>query len=230
AISYIEEAIKIRRELGMMADVAMSLNNASLRYSDLAGLETSREGRQRLLEMAIAYIEEAITIYRGLGLMANVATSLNNASLRYSDLAGLETSREGRQRLLEKAIAYIEEAIKIRRDLGMMANVATSLGAANRCYMAMAMELEVPERAALVNQALEYIEEAVPIFRELGPVQYQAQALRVAVVTHFQSGLPDPARLDALLAEGTALADAMGDAEAAELYRQVRAILEGAGP
>ncbi|MBN1324511.1 MAG: hypothetical protein JW986_11030, partial [Methanotrichaceae archaeon] len=134
AIAYIEEAIKIRRDLGLMANVATSLNNASNLYSNLAGLETSREGRQKLLEKAIAYIEEAIKIRRELGMMADVAMSLNNASNLYSNLAGLETSREGRQRLLEMAISYIEEAIQLYRDLGLMADVAMSLNNASNRY------------------------------------------------------------------------------------------------
>jgi|GEM_PF-3172404 len=226
ATIYIEEAINIRRDLGLMANVAISLSNASNRHSELAGFETSQEGRWRLLKEAISYIEEAIKIQRDLELMADVAASLNNVSNRYSELAGFETNQEGRWRLLKKATIYIEEAIKIRRGLGLKGDLAISLGNANHCYMAMAGELDGPERAAFVNQALEYIEEAVPIFRELGPVQYHAQALRVAVITHLTAGVPDRPRLEALLAEGEALAGAMGNAEAAEFHRQVRARLE----
>ena len=73
------------------------------------------------------YIEEAIGIRRELGLTANVATSLNNASNRYSDLAALEETKEGRKSQLDKAIQYIEEAIGIRRELGLTAEVADSL-------------------------------------------------------------------------------------------------------
>ncbi|MBN1323336.1 MAG: hypothetical protein JW986_04960 [Methanotrichaceae archaeon] len=224
---YIEEAISIRRDLGLMANVAISLSNASNRYSELAGFETSQEGRWRLLKEAIEYLEESIKIHRDQGLMADVAASLNSASNRYSELAGFETSQEGRWRLLKEAISSIEEAIKIRRGLGLKGDLAISLGNATRSYMAMAEELDGPERAAFVDQALEYIEEALPLFRELGPVQYHALSLRDAIVTHLAASVPDRARLEALLAEGEALADAMGNAEAEVLYRQVRAILEG---
>jgi tetratricopeptide (TPR) repeat protein len=114
AVEYIEEAIGIRRELGLKADVAMSLNNASNRYSDLAGLEETKEARKEKLDIAVEYIEEAIGIRRELGLKAGVAMSLNNASCFYSDLARLEETKEARKEKLDIAVEYIEEAIGIQ--------------------------------------------------------------------------------------------------------------------
>ncbi|MGB7000937.1 MAG: hypothetical protein WBE22_02825, partial [Halobacteriota archaeon] len=146
SIKYIEEATVIRRELGLKADVATSLNNSSNFYSDLAGLEVTKEARKEKLDIAIKYIEEAIGIYKGLGLKANVATSLNNASNFYSDLAGLEETKEARKEKLDIAIKYIEEAIGIRRELGLKANVATSLNNASNFYSDLA-GLEVTKEA-----------------------------------------------------------------------------------
>jgi hypothetical protein len=71
----------------LKAEVATSLNNASLCYSGLAGLEETKEARKEQLDIAVDYIEESIRIRRKLGLKAEVATSLNNASLCYSGLA-----------------------------------------------------------------------------------------------------------------------------------------------
>ncbi|MCK4730894.1 MAG: hypothetical protein KAT65_00420, partial [Methanophagales archaeon] len=92
AIKYIEEAIRIRRELGLKADVAMSLNNASNLYSNLAGLEVTKEARKEKFDKAVEYIEEAIGIYEELGFKTEVAMSMNNASSFYSNLAGLEVT------------------------------------------------------------------------------------------------------------------------------------------
>ena len=169
AIKYIEEAIVIKRELGLKADVAMSLNNASSFYSNLAGLEVTKEARKEKLDIAVDYIEEAIGIKRELGLKADAATSLNNASNRYSDLAGLEVTKEARKEKLDIAIKYIEEAIGIRRKLDLKANVATSLNNASCCYSDLAgLEVTKEARKEKLDIAIKYIEEAIVIKRELG--------------------------------------------------------------
>ena len=169
AIEYIEEAIEIYRELGLKADVAMSLNNASNFYSDLAALEETKEGRKEQLDTAIEYVEEAIEIYRELGLKADVAMSLNNASNFYSDLAALEETKEGRKEQLDTAIEYVEEAIEIRRELGLKAEIAMSLNNASNFYSDLAALEETKEgRKEQLDTAIEYVEEAIEIRRELG--------------------------------------------------------------
>jgi tetratricopeptide (TPR) repeat protein len=169
AVEYIEEAIGIRRELGLKADVAMSMNNASNFYSVLAGLEETKEARKEKLDIVVEYIEGAITIYKELGLKAEVATSLNNASLCYSDFAGLEVRKEARKEKLDIAITYIEEAIAIYKELGLKADLATSLNNASHFYSVLA-ELEVTKEARKekLEKAVVYIEEAIAIRRELG--------------------------------------------------------------
>jgi tetratricopeptide (TPR) repeat protein len=230
AIEYIEEAIKIYRDLGLQADVAMSLNNASSFYSDLAGLETTRESRAEKLQKAIEYIEEAIKIRRDLGLQADVAMSLNNASNRYSDLAGLETTRESRAEKLQKAIEYIEEAIKIRRDLGLLADVAMSLGTASICFRNMSEAAEIQEiRLELMKKALEYIEEALDRFQKLGLAKYEVRALTNAVITHIALGELeniDFIRAKAICSKGMALAEEMEDNDRASFFKQAMQILD----
>jgi tetratricopeptide (TPR) repeat protein len=79
----------------------MSLNNLSLRLSDLGHRED-----------ALAAIQEAVELSRKLAadrpaaFNANLATSLNNLSLRLFDL--------GRQ---EDALAAIQEAVEFHRKL-----------------------------------------------------------------------------------------------------------------
>jgi tetratricopeptide (TPR) repeat protein len=169
AIEYIEEAIGIRRELGLKADVAMSLNNASNRYSELAGLEVTKEARKEKLDKAVKYIEEAIVIYKELGLKADVAMSMNNASSFYSNLARLEETKEARKEMLDKAVEYIEKAIRIYRELGLKADVAMSMNNASNLYSDLAGLEETKEaRKEKLDKAVEYIEEAIVIYRELG--------------------------------------------------------------
>jgi len=185
AVEYIEEAIGIRRELGLKADVAMSLNNASNFYSDLAGLEEMKEARKEKLDKAVEYIEEAIGIYEELGLKADVAMSLNNASNSYSDLAGLEETKEGRKEKLDKAIKYIEEAIGIYRELGLKADVATSLNNASNSYSDLAGLEETKEaRKKRLNKAVDYIEEAIGIYNELGLKASLAHSLAISVFVY----------------------------------------------
>jgi tetratricopeptide (TPR) repeat protein len=169
AVEYIEEAIGIYEELGLKLNVATSLNNASNFYSDLAGLEVTKEARKEMLDKAVEYIEEAIGVYRELGLKADVAMSLNNASNRYSYLAGLEVTKDARKEMLDKAVEYIEEAIGIRRGLGLKANVATSLNNASNLYSYLAgLEVTKDAEKEKLDKAVEYIEEAIGIYEELG--------------------------------------------------------------
>jgi len=161
AVAAIEEAARLYRDLGLRAELAASLNNASGCYSDLAGQEEMREGRVQLLQQAVAAIEEAVTIHRDLGLRAKLATFLNNASLRYSDLAGQEETREGRGQLLEQAVAAIEEAARLSRDLGLRAELAMSLNNASGCYS----DLAGQEATREGRVQLPRIPKVIPTFR-----------------------------------------------------------------
>jgi len=168
-VAAIEEAVRLYRDLGLRTELATSLNNASNRYSDLAGQEETREGRVQLLEQAVATVEEAARLYRDLGLRAELAASLNNASLRYSDLAGQEETRDGRVQLLQQAVAAIEEAARLYHDLGLRADLAASLNNASLRYSDLAGQEETREgRVQLLQQAVAAIEEAVTIRRDLG--------------------------------------------------------------
>ena len=107
-------------------DLATSLNNLSLRLSDL--------GRR---EPALAAIEEAVATYRGLAaarpdaFAPDLALSLNNLSVRLSAL--------GRR---EPALAAIEEAVATYRGLAaarpdaFAPDLARSLGAWGKIAMA----------------------------------------------------------------------------------------------
>ncbi len=162
-------AIADFRAIGHSMHLATSLNNAANLYSGLAGLEETRAGRGELLEQAVAAIEEAVRLYRDLGLQADLAMSLNNASNLYSDLAGLEETRAGRGELLGQAVAAIEEAVRIRRALGLQADLASSLNNAANLYSDLAgLEETRAERGELLGQAVAAIEEAVRLYRALG--------------------------------------------------------------
>ena len=168
AVAYIEKAIKIRRDLGLRAELASSLNNASNSYSDLAKLEESRDKRRARLDKAVACIEKAASLYRDLGLRADLAMSLNNASNYYSDLAGLEETRDKRRVWLDKAVACIEGAAQLYRDLGLRADLAISLNNASRCYSNLAeLEETSDKRREQLEKAVECIEEAIKIHRDL---------------------------------------------------------------
>jgi hypothetical protein len=83
-------------------------------------LEETREGRAVQLGRAVEAIEEAVRLYGELGLQAELASSLNNASGCYSDLAGLEETREGRIAWLRKALECIEGAVERFRAAGIV--------------------------------------------------------------------------------------------------------------
>jgi len=232
AVEAIEESVRIRRGLGLQADLASSLNNASLRYSDLAGLEETREGRAQRLRQAVEAIEEAVSLYRGLGLQADLAMSLNNASAFYSDLAGLEETRQGRAERLRQAVEAIEESVRIRRGLGLQADLAMSLNNAAKAYFGMMdVEEEAEAQIGWLHKALAAMQGAVDGFRTQGIVPHLMVTLQNLVRIHWmlaqRTGELDAERVLALCREGEALCGPMEDEEGLAFYRQVRQALEG---
>jgi len=87
AMRWAERAIEDFRIAGYTPYLAMSLNNASNRYSDLAGLEETRAGRVALLERAVAAIEEAVGVFRALGIARYLIVALVNALRHHMSLA-----------------------------------------------------------------------------------------------------------------------------------------------
>ena len=230
AMEAIEESVRIRRGLGLQADLASSLNNAANLHSELAGLEETRQGRAERLRQAVEVIEESVRIRRGLGLQADLSMALNNAANLYSELAGLEETRKGRAERLRQAVEAIEESVSLYRGLGLQANLAMSLGTIARIYRAVAGSTEdEQERVIWLGKALESIEEALVYFRESGVVQYWALAVRECVVCHWmlaqRTGELDAERVLALCREGEALCRPMQDEEGLAFYRQVRRAL-----
>jgi len=101
-------------------------------------------------------------------LASEKAMFLNNASPCYADLAQAAASVEERRELLGKAVAAIEEAIRIRRRLNLPADLAGSLNNASNRYADLAQAAEsVEERRELLGKAVAAIEEAVGLYRRL---------------------------------------------------------------
>lgn len=169
ATLYAEEAVAIYRGLGVQGGLAMSLTNVSNSYSDVAGLETNRHGRDTWLQKACLAAEEAVSIYRELGIQGDLAMALNNVSNHYSDLAGLAMTRKGHEQWLQKAVIAAEEAVAIYRELGVQGNLAMSLNNLSNRYSNLAeLEATQPNRTAWVEKAVVAGEEAIAIRRELG--------------------------------------------------------------
>ena len=185
ALIAIEEAIRIRRRLSLPADLAMSLNNVSSRYSELAQAAGSVAARRGLLQKALDAIEEAIRIRRCLNLSADLATSLNNASSCYAEVAQAAESADERRRLLQKASDAIEEASELYRRLNLPADLAMSLNNASNRHADLAYAVEsIEERRGLLQKALDAIEEAVDLYRRLNLPADLAMGLNSASNRH----------------------------------------------
>ncbi|HET6493831.1 MAG TPA: hypothetical protein VFH61_00515 [Thermoleophilia bacterium] len=230
----VEKAVAICRELGLRGDLAMSLSNGSNIYSDLAGLETTREGRREWLTKAVDAVEESIAIRRELGVRGDLAGSLSNASTRYGALAGLETTREGRRSWLTKAVDAVQESIAIRRELGVRADLASSLGSLCRHQGSLAeTEVEPPEAERRLKLSREAIDEGVELFRHAGNTPYLLIALQEAVTGRLLlagagAGLDVDETME-LIDEGLALAKSMEDQQAIDFFvRHKRMLTEGA--
>jgi len=213
------------RSLGLLRDAL-----GRFFYRRIAFAERKDERRQAA-ETAVSFGAQAIKDFRAAHSPAHLAMSLNNASVFYSDLAGLEETRAGRVQLLQQALAAVEEAVRIRRDLGLQADLAGSLNNAARAYFGM-IEAEEDEgiRVEWLRKALQAIQEAVDIFRAQGIISYLMVGLRNVVILHLElaehTGELDRARVLALCQEGEALCGPMEDTERLAFFRRVRQQLE----
>jgi uncharacterized protein YpiB (UPF0302 family) len=88
-----------------------------------------------------------------------------------TDLAGLEETKEARKDKLEIAVEYIEEAIGIRRELGLKADLAHSLAISVFVYSKI-IEFD----ANYFMKAAVNCDEAIKIFLDFGMV-YMAKPL-----------------------------------------------------
>lgn len=231
AVETVEEAVRISRELGVQGDLARSLNNVSVAYSELAGLETTREGRGDWLRRAVEAVEEAVRIYRELGVPGNLAVSLNNVSVRYSDLATVETTREGRGKWLRKALEAVEEAVRIQRELGVQGDLAMSLGASSRVRRKMAKNSDDPDAALeALRASRSAIGEAVELFRKSGNAPYFLQALQDVVMSDLLLARAgdevDTTSVRAAGRTGLELAQSMQDDEMLAFFEQVLGTLD----
>jgi tetratricopeptide (TPR) repeat protein len=165
----LEEAVAIRRELGLREGLADSLNNLSIEFAAQAALEDGLEARRSLLQRAVAASEQAVAIHRELGLQGNLAMALTTLSDRFKELAQQEATREGGVVWLGKAVAAAEQAVEIRRRLGLHGDLARSLNTVSDRYAELA-ELETTDagRRAALQKAVAALETALAIRRPLG--------------------------------------------------------------
>ena len=160
SISYFDElrqSVIKRHPGGVHADIATSLHNLGVAYTDLSGTAN--------LERAIGYYDESLKIYRQLypgGVHANIANNLNNLGLAYARLGGTGN--------LERAIGYHEESLKIRRQLypgGVHADIAGSLNNLGAAYWTLG-------GTDNLQRAIGYWEESLNITRQIYPGGVQA--------------------------------------------------------
>jgi tetratricopeptide (TPR) repeat protein len=127
----------------------------------------------------VEYIEEAIGIRRELGLRADLSASLNNGANLYSGLAALQQTREEQLGSIQKAVEYIEEAIGIRRELGLILNLAYSLATSVFIYIEY---LKFNE--GVFTQLLQNCDEAIDIFETFNlPFKY-CPLLQIGIILH----------------------------------------------
>ncbi len=167
---------------------------------------------------------------------ALAALAANNLSVVQGDLAGLETTREGRRGLLERAVGAVEESVRLYRgELGVQGDLAMSLGASAQHYRWAAENATEPAavRQWLVR-SLEAIQEAVALFREVGERRYFLLSLRDAVVTLIllarDEELVDRSELERLCDEGISVAQALEDEEELAFFQSVKRDLTGSVP
>lgn len=178
AVTALEEAVAINRQLDAWVPLADALNTLSQGYLSLAKLESTRQGGAVLLHKALAAVEDAAAIHRERNLWSNLASSLTNRSNVCSDLARLEGTRDRQVSWISKGAGALEEAVAIRRELGLREGLANSLNGLSDEYAAQAGLEDRPEaRRSLLQRAVAASEQSVAIYRELDVQGSLAMAL-----------------------------------------------------
>jgi hypothetical protein len=135
---------------------------------------------------------------------------------------------------LERATAAAEESVRLNRALGVLGNLAMSLGSSARHYRRAAEEVAKPAEARpWLVRSWEAVQEAVTLLREVGERRYFLLSLHDAAVTALllagDEEAVDLSELQALCGEGMRLAEALEDEEKADFFLKVeRELTSGA--
>jgi hypothetical protein len=193
-VDSVETAIRLYEELEMWDYVAMARDMACYRYADLAALAKAGDDVNAVQEKAIRAGEEAVRIYRTLGLRHAMAMSLNNVSLRYTEKAGPEELPHSNG-WLDKAQRTVEEASLIIRELGSSGNLAIVLICAGNLYYRKALRLRDKEEkdwSLWLRKATEAADEAIRLFEEVEDQTYFASAIWLAGrILHLKASLSE---------------------------------------
>ena len=208
ALEGIEEAVDLYRKLNLPADLAGSLNNASTCYSSLASAAPNDDERRERLKQAVDAIEEAVDLHRKLNLPADLAASLNNASIPYSALASSARDDDERRERLNQAVDAIEKAVDLYRKQNLPADLAMSLNNASGCYSSLASSApDDDERRKRLKQAVDAIEEAVDLYRKLDLPANLAMSLATSANVHHALADDDEEKAPVHLQESAASID-----------------------
>ena len=110
------------------------------------------------MEKAIQAVEEALGLYRNLGIAQDLAISLHTSTLCYRALANAMESPEEAKRLLRQSLACIEEAVDLFRGVGHTGHTIKALHANVLVHLDLAgrrMELDAEKVLALCDEGIE---------------------------------------------------------------------------
>lgn len=147
-------------------------------YAKISKTRTFAERIQHVIE-SINFINISVDICKQLEKYDGLSMSLNNGANLYSELAALQQTREERLESIQKAVEYIEEAIEIRRDLGLTFDIAHSLAISVFIYIEYLDFNEV-----VFTQLLQNCDEAIGIFKAFNlPFKY-CPLLQIGIKIH----------------------------------------------
>jgi len=185
ALKYLQDALKIDKEIGYRQGEANALGNIGLIYSDKGDLD-----------QALKYHQEALKIEKDIGDRQGEAIDLGNIGLIYRDKGNLdqaqkyfqdalkidkevgyrqgEASQLGNIGLiyrdkgdLDQALEYLLEALKVHKEVGYGQGEAKSLSYIGLIYRA----------KGDLDQALKYLQDALKIDKDIGYSKGEASQL-----------------------------------------------------
>lgn len=158
ALDYYFRALKIKEELGDKKSIAMTINNIAIIYHT-----------QSDYTKALAYYFKALNIVEELEDKRLILRFIGNIGIVYKEQSETCTNPNEKSNLLNKALDYYLNGLKMAEELGDKEGIEKHFGnIGNIYYQQSGLSFEFPTKKNLLNKALDYYFKALKMAEELG--------------------------------------------------------------
>lgn len=177
ALSYLEKAISIRKELGDTKGYMVALTNKAAVLFELG-----------MIDESLAAHQECYTLAQSFGDKVQLAASLNNIGVAYSAKAEA-APKETRDSLFQKALEFYKSALAIREELGLSDPLMNSNGNIASVLRLMALDAAEPKRSQLLREALGFARYAEEFAQRSQDVREKGSAMETLYMVLKELGM-----------------------------------------